>query len=225
MNLGKKSGVRKIRTSLESGPWLVAVAESRHVLNQSDTIDEDVLRHGAGGILVAEVLVVHPEQHLRVNGHVHERDLVSIARNGLQGDADEDTPARMRVRGGDAIDARLRRGWEIGSSCRRAHENDSDSRRRGRWPVRFITDWSDERDRDGNGDMPPVHTQALRAAAACCVPSEVSSAIDRPRPSTPGNSAAAVMFIRRSSARKSGLILCGMTIFLRWVGTFAAMQT
>ena len=39
------------------------------------------------------------------------------------------------------------------------------------------------------------------------MPSEVSSAIDRPKPSTPGNSAAAVMFIRRSSVQKVWLDL------------------
>ena len=33
-------------------------------------------------------------------------------------------PAQMRVRGADAIDARLRRDCEIGSSCDRAREND-----------------------------------------------------------------------------------------------------
>src|SRR5438067_12097639 len=39
------------------------------------------------------------------------------------------------------------------------------------------------------------------------MPREVSSAIDRPKPSTPGNSAAAVMFIRRSSVQKVWLDL------------------
>ena len=64
--------------------------------------------------------------------------LVTIGRNGLQGDGGEGPPTRMCVCGADAVDARLGRDWQIRSSRRRAHEDDSDRRRGRRGPVRFI---------------------------------------------------------------------------------------
>ena len=97
-------------------------AGSRHVLNQSDAMTKMFRVTAPMGLSSQKFWSFN--RHLRLNGHVHERDLVSIARNGLQGDAGDGAPAQMRVRGADAIDARLRRDCEIGSSCDRAREND-----------------------------------------------------------------------------------------------------
>jgi hypothetical protein len=72
----------------------------------------------------------HTERDTRVDGHIRERDLVSVWRHWLQRDAREVAPARMRVRRGDAVDACLCRRRKVESSGRGAHEYNADSGRR-----------------------------------------------------------------------------------------------
>ena len=99
----------------ERVPGLIAVAGRRRVLDEPDVIHQNVARDRARGILIAGILVVHPERHACVDGHVREDDLVSIRRNGLQWDSGKIAPAWMNVGRADAVDARLSRGWKIGS--------------------------------------------------------------------------------------------------------------
>jgi hypothetical protein len=108
-----------VRSDCEGETWLVAVAGRGGVLDQPHVIRQHVSRDCTGRILVARVLIVHSKRDARVDGHIRERDLVSIWMDWLQRDAREAAPARMRVSRADAADARLRSGRKIGSSGRR----------------------------------------------------------------------------------------------------------
>src|SRR5829696_26713 len=62
---------------------LIAISGSGRVLNQPNVVRKHIARHSARRVLVARVLVVHPERHARADRNVGERDLVAIRRNGL----------------------------------------------------------------------------------------------------------------------------------------------
>ena len=108
---------------------LVAVPRRCRVLNQPDVIREDISRDGSRRVFITRVLVVDAERHALTDGHIVERDLVSIRRNRLQRDSGEAAPARMDVSRADAADACLRRRRKIGSSCSGSKKNDADRRR------------------------------------------------------------------------------------------------
>jgi hypothetical protein len=102
-----------VRSDHDGKARFVAVARRGGVLNQPHVIREDIAGDRTCRVLIARVLVVHPERHARVDGYVGQGDLIPIWRHGLKRDGGEGAPAGVRVSGADAVGAGKRRGREV----------------------------------------------------------------------------------------------------------------
>ena len=107
-----------VRSDDDGKARLVAIARRGGVLNQPHVIREDISGDRTSRVLIARVLVVHPEAHSRVDGYVGESDLIPIGRHRLKRDGGEGAPAGMRVSRAGALGASQRRGREIASPRR-----------------------------------------------------------------------------------------------------------
>ncbi len=125
-----------VRRDRQGITGLIAVPWRCCVLDQPDLVRKDVSRHRARGVFITRVLVVDTERHARADGHIVERDLVPVRWNWLQRYSLEAAPAGMDVSRADAVDARLRRRWQIGSSRRRSQKHKAEGGERGAWSGR-----------------------------------------------------------------------------------------
>jgi hypothetical protein len=74
---------RPVRCDAHCVTWLVTIPRRCRVLDQPHVIRKDIPRDGSGRVFITRVLVVDPERHARTDGHIVERDLVSLRRDWL----------------------------------------------------------------------------------------------------------------------------------------------